>query len=250
MVGNWKMNPHSPEQALEIFTGIKKSASKYKNITTVLCPPAVFLGLLYKKTNTQVVLGAQGGEVEDTGAHTGLVSLEQYKKIGAEYVILGHSEERARGLSSKSVSEQVFVALKKGLVPIVCVGEDARDAKGQYVFKIINQLKESLAGIPKAKISKVVVAYEPLWAIGSGAKRSATVSEIEEVTIIIRRTLADMYSMKRVPQNTILYGGSVSDTALPAELVSLGAVQGFLVGRASLSEHTFAPLLSAVSKKQ
>lgn len=248
MVANWKMNPHSPEQALELFTSLKKTASQYKHITTIVCPSAVHLGLFYKKTTQNFLLGASGGDVEDTGAKTGLVSLEQYKKMNVSHVILGHSEQRSRGLSSHDVSEQIFVALKKGLTPILCVGESSRDEKGQYIFAIVNQLKESLANIPQAKISKLIVAYEPLWAVGSKAKRGASVAEVEEVAILIRRTIADMYDMKRAPQNPILYGGSVSEGSFVSKLVELGAVQGFLMGRASLSATSFKPLLDAVGK--
>lgn len=248
MVANWKMNPNSPEQALENFLQIKKNTKKYKHITTVVCPSAVHMGLFYKKTSENCLLGGQGGDVDDIGAKTGLVSLEQYKKIGAEYVILGHSEERARGLSSEILAQQIFFALKKGLVPIVCVGEEVRDSKGKYVFTIVNQIKEALSAIPKSSISKVVVAYEPLWAIGASAKRSANVTEVEEIAILIRRTIADMYSMKKVPSNKILYGGSVSDGSLVASLFENNVVQGCLVGRASLAAHTFIPILQAASK--
>lgn len=248
MVANWKMNPHSPEAALEIFNTIKKSAKKAKQVQLVICPSAVHTGLLYKKTNTQVVLGAQGGDIEDVGAKTGLVSLEQYKKMGVQYVILGHSEERSRGQTSEQVSQQVLVSLKKGLIPIVCVGEEVRDTKGAYIFSVVKQLKESLANIPKQHISKVVIAYEPLWAIGVEAKRNATLLEVQELAILIRRTIADMYQMKKVPTNTIVYGGSVSDADFVSGAIKEAGIDGFLVGRASMSSQTFTPLLQAVSK--
>lgn len=245
MVGNWKTNPKTIEQAKKLYTDIYKETKKYKNVTTVICPTTLHISELVKVSKSQQsVLGAQDCDWEDTSSKVGEISVAQLKDLGINYCIVGHSNRRQRGESEEIISQKIQGILKKGLTPILCVGESIRDAKGAYISFVEDQVKNSLQGVPKSKVSKVVIAYEPLWAIGKDAKRSATPEEVEEIFIAIRRAMADMYSMKKIPTNKMLYGGSVSSKKDVQDFVGTAGADGCLVGRASLKAKTCNTLVA------
>lgn len=242
VVGNWKMNPTSVKEAKRLFASVKKSASKKRNVETVACPPFVYLSL-FKSSGHRFVLGSQDLFFEPEGAHTGEISYLQLKNLGIKYSIVGHSEKRAKGETDKDVNLKVKSALRGMITPIVCIGENFRDDGGEYLQTLKEQIEVAFVGLPKTAMKDVVIAYEPVWAIGKDAKAPATPREVFETTIFIKRVLSDLYNTKSVPPTKILYGGSVDEHNLESFAKS-GGVDGFLVGRASLNSETFNSLLN------
>lgn len=249
MVANWKMNLVKPRDAEILANDFKKASAKLKNIDVVVCPSYVHIPHVFKYTQKEsLLLGSQNVARFENASLTGEVSASQLGEYGVKYSIVGHSERRIEGESNQIISEKVSILLKKNITPILCVGESSRDENGQYLHDIEKQLKESLEGVSRKMVEKVVIAYEPLWAIGKNAKRGATKEEIEEVVIAIRRTLSDMYEMKKLPQNKVLYGGSVMNPKDITQSISKGYISGCLVGRASLLSKTFIPLLEEANR--
>lgn len=247
MVANWKMNPGRVSEAQKVAGDIKKGISKYKNIEVVVCPSFVHIPQIAKFTGKgNFFLGSQNVAWSEKESLTGEVSAVQLQDLDILYCIVGHSERRAYGETPLHISHKLQVLLKRKITPILCVGESVRDEGGKYLHAIEAQLKESIQNIPKKDIEKIIVAYEPLWAVGGEAKRSATKEEVEEIVILIRRVISDKYGFKKIPQNKILYGGSVGSKKDITNLFSKNYIDGFLVGRASLSAKIFVPLVEEV----
>jgi len=249
MVANWKMNPVKPRDVETLSADFKKVISKLKYVDVIICPSHIHIPHVFKFSQKgPLLLGAQNLARVEKASLTGEISVSQLGEYGVKYCIVGHSERRAEGETNQIVAEKVQLLLKKNIIPILCIGESSRDEKGLYLHEIEAQLKESLSGIPRKVVEKIVIAYEPLWAIGKDAKRGATKEEIEEVVIAIRRTLSDMYDMKKLPQNKVLYGGSVTSKKDVSESIAKGYINGCLVGRASLVSKTFIPLLEEANR--
>jgi len=244
IVGNWKMNPNSQVEALRTFESIKKKAGKLRNVQTVICPPAIYLSSLGKKvTGHRCVLGAQNTFWENkTGSFTGETSADMLSGVGAEYVIVGHSERRAIGEDNKVVGKKLISALKAGMNIILCVGEQERDNDGEYLRFIAKELVIALNDIPRRYCLNVIIAYEPIWAIGKDAERPATPEDVHEMSIFIRKVLSEVVGKDFAMTIPILYGGSVNPKNSQAFLES-GGIQGLLVGRASLKAETFNKIL-------
>ncbi|MFZ2303790.1 MAG: triose-phosphate isomerase [Minisyncoccia bacterium] len=248
IIGNWKMYPASLKDAKAKFTTIKKVAGKLANVQTVVCPPLVYVSELKKLVSGhRVVIGAQNAWFETEGAFTGEVSIAMLASVGAQYVIVGHSERRAnvngQGESDELINKKVLAGVKAGLTVVLCVGERERDADGVYLKFITEQIKEALHGVQKKELKKVVIAYEPIWAIGKNAIHSASPDDALEVSILIKRTLADLYG-KDSSVIQILYGGSV-DAKNAWEFLLKSQVNGLLVGRASLDPKVFGEILKS-----
>ncbi|MCK9344659.1 MAG: triose-phosphate isomerase [Candidatus Pacebacteria bacterium] len=244
IIGNWKMFPVNAKDAKAKFVAIKKVASTLRNVQTVICPPFVYVSDLKKLvTGHRCVVGAQNSWYENEGAFTGEVSPAMLSSLGVESVIVGHSERRANGETDDVVSKKVAAAIKAGLTVVLCVGERERDQDGDYMKLISNQLKSALQGVQKKDFNKLVIAYEPVWAIGKHAVRAASTDDALEISILIRKTFADMCGKDGscVP---ILYGGSV-DAKNAWEFLLKSQVDGLLVGRASLDPKVFAEILKA-----
>ncbi len=242
IVGNWKLNPEGVVKARSLFASVKKVANKTKNVDVVMCAPYTFLPVLKTLSTTRAILGAQNVYPEATGAFTGEVSVKMLKELNVKYVIVGHSERRAMGEDSMFISKKVNALLKSNLTPILCVGESHRDGSGEYLQFVKKQLHESLAGVPKSNIKKVVIAYEPIWAIGKSATREATAVESMEMSLFIRKVVSDMSDTKVAHATRILYGGSVNkDNA--RDFMMHGGVDGLLVGRACLSVKDFGKII-------
>ncbi len=239
IVGNWKMNPGNIKKAEEIFLAIKDSAKSLKNTKVVICPPFVYLNDLEKKAlSSKISLGAQDVFWENNGSFTGEISPEMLK--GESYVILGHSERREIGETDEMVSKKISSALKAKLIPIVCIGEKERDEHGEYLLFLKNQIVNSLAKISKLQLAKIILAYEPVWAIGK--KEAMQVTEIHEMTIFIKKVLSEITKSKNIFEIPVLYGGSVNHSNAK-EIITLGEVDGLLVGRESLEPKKFGLLL-------
>lgn len=244
IVGNWKSNPRTEKEAVALYSELSKEVPKHKSIETIYAVPFVFLPILKKKF-PKTLFVAQDVSAFDGGAHTGEIAATQLASAGAVSVIIGHSETRASGVTNTDTREKIQRAIKAGLSPILCVGETVRDEGHEYLRFVANQITEALLGMPKAKLASLTIAYEPVWAIGKDAARVATPEESLEMSIFIRRTLADMFDKKSAESVRIIYGGSV-DEKNGISFLKHGGVSGLLPGRLSLSPKKFAALIRSI----
>jgi len=247
IVGNWKMSPNSLREAEDTFLAIKKKASALRNVQTIICPPFVYIPDLARHVSGhRVLVGAQDVFYEKGGAFTGEVSTKQLASVKARYVIIGHSERRAAGETDEVIAKKITAALKEKLNVILCVGESERDDHGDYTRFIVGQVKSALARIKKAQLANLVIAYEPIWAIGKSAPHPATPADALEISILIRKTIADMFHKKDAFNIPILYGGSADDKNAGGFLRE-GEADGLLVGRASLDSKKFNAILDTAN---
>lgn len=245
VIGNWKMNPQSLSLAVKLGKEFKKLFVRAGGGSqVVIAPPYVYLGAVGQTlTGSKVVtLGAQNVHYEKLGAHTGEVSLPMLMGFGVTHVILGHSERRAGGETDESVNQKLSATIKAGLTGVVCVGEEKRDQGGHYLSHIEGQIRKAFANISKAKLGQVVIAYEPIWAIGTGA--NATSEDVHEMRLFIEKTISDIYGRNEAQRVRVLYGGSVN-AKNAVELFKEGTIDGFLVGGASLHTDEFIQIVKA-----
>lgn len=247
IVGNWKMNPNTFREAEHLFREFKKHTKNLKNTNIILCTPSVFLSNLKKQKTTQKIsLGAQNVFFENNGAFTGELSVSMIYEAGARYCIVGHSERRYYIgdilENDLIINKKIKSLLKAKIVPILCVGERMRDENNKYFDFIRNQIHQGLENINQNLFKNIIIAYEPVWAIGKDAVREATPSEINEMVIFIKKCISDISSSKIAFDVRILYGGSVGKNNIK-DLLYQGNVDGFLVGRASLSVRDFTKII-------
>lgn len=241
VIGNWKMNPGTLTAATRLFKDVQALLARSRNTEVVVAPPSVFLSEIGKLAQgKRINVGAQDVFFEEMGAHTGEVSLQMLKSIGVKYCILGHSERRARGESSEDIHKKVLAVIKGGEVAVLCVGETKRDQAGQYLSVVESQIREGLKGIPKTKLERLVIAYEPVWAIGTG--ETASPADIHEMKLFIQKVISDMFGRSLLSKVRIIYGGSVDKRNAEA-ILKEGAVDGFLVGGASLRAGEFGDIV-------
>jgi triosephosphate isomerase len=244
LIGNWKMAPEKNTQVVDLVKKTNDIAKLYKkNLTLIICPPAVFLATVVKNIKAPLLVGVQGVAGTDAIAQTGLISAGMMKDSGAQYCIIGHSEMRARGETNAQVKDQLDRIFEKKLLPIVCIGEKSRDEQGWYLSEVKDQLESIFAGLTPLQAKKVIIAYEPVWAIGAAAERAATPAECREMTIFICKFLTDTYGEKVAKTIPVIYGGS-ADEHNAKSFITEGSVSGFLIGRVSLD----AKRLTAVAK--
>lgn len=244
IAGNWKMNLNRAD-SVKLAAALAEKVGPNSAVEVAVCPPSVYLDAVAGALKGSAVgLGAQNAYHEPKGAFTGELSAAMLVDIGCKYVILGHSERRhILRESNQDVNRKVRAALAAGLTPIVCVGEllAERDA-GQTRDIVQEQLSGSLAGLSDADVGKIVIAYEPVWAIGTG--RTATPAQAEEVHADLRRMLATRYNPEVAVAVRIQYGGSVkADNA--AELLAQPNVDGALVGGAALDAAGFLAIVGS-----
>jgi len=247
VAGNWKMNKSLDEGlalASEVVNIVKDEVTD--DVTAVLCTPFIHLASVGKITegSDKVFLGAQNMSEHASGAYTGDTSASMLQSVGASYVILGHSERREyHHETNAQLATRVDVALAAGLTPIFCCGEslDIREA-GTHVDFVTNQLKESLFHLDAEAIQKVVIAYEPIWAIGTGVTASS--AQAQDMHKAIRTELANIYSPEVAEEISILYGGSAKPGNAP-ELFSQPEVAGCLIGGASLKQRDFVAIIKS-----
>lgn len=239
------MNPATVTLSTKLATDLKKQLLKIKHVDVVVAPPTLYLDTVYKvrSGSRAFALGVQNIHHEKLGAHTGEISLPMVKQYEVSHVILGHSERRKEGESDASVHQKLIATIKAGFVAVVCVGEEKRDSHGHYLSHIETQIRTALATIPKAKLVQVVIAYEPIWAIGTG--NTATAADVHEMKLFIERVLTDLYGRNFAQRVRILYGGSVNPKNAQ-ELFVGGTVDGFLVGGASLHADDFVGIVKSV----
>jgi len=242
IAGNWKMNKTIPE-SMDIVNQIKRNLYDITEIEIVVCPSFVSLSDVSGITmDTNIGLGAQDVYWEKEGAFTGEVSTSMLKSAGCRYVIIGHSERRQFfGETNETVNKKMKAALKDGLKPIVCVGEKLDERKAGRTFDVVkDHIENSLKGLTKDDMMKTVIAYEPVWAIGTGV--NATKEQAEEVHKYIRTLIKNMFGEEVANSVRIQYGGSVKPENI-AELISQPDVDGALVGGASLKAESFCDIV-------
>lgn len=245
IVANLKMNPETRGEAERLFSGIKKTARNLRRVETVFCPPFIYLPFLTAKAGSaNLKLGAQDSFWNNSsvkkGSFTGEISPLMLKKLGVKYAIIGHSERREHlKETDEMINKKVKAALKAELKTILCVGEKEKkeDALPGAVKK---ELESDLAGVSKKIAKNLIIAYEPVWAIGSG--QADKPEDVFEITIYIRRILFDIFGQKLAHSAPILYGGSVNEKNAK-DFLALRNISGLLVGGASLNAKKFGEIL-------
>ena len=247
IAGNWKMN-NTLSQMKAFAEQIKPIIPKGKWCNVVLCVPAVNITSavrLFK--DCHIAIGAETCHYEDHGAYTGEITAEMIKEAGAKYVIIGHSERRQYfGETDFTVNKKVLAALEAGLHPIICVGESLEQRELGITMELIAlQVKSALAGVPAEKLRKCVIAYEPIWAIGTG--KTATAEQAAEVCTSIRTTVRHLYGARIARSITIQYGGSMKP-GNAAELLAQPDIDGGLIGGAALKPADFVEIINAANQ--
>ena len=244
IAGNWKMNKTNTE-AEALLKELLPLVEDVKDRAVVLCPPATALTLAVKKVGTDaanISVGAQNVHWEESGAYTGELSAAMLKDVGVKYVIVGHSERREYfGDTDETVNKRAKAAVAAGLVPIICVGEslETREANAYKDF-VAAQVKKAFEGMGALSAAKCVIAYEPIWAIGTG--KTATFEQAQEVCEMIRATITGLYDAEVADTVRILYGGSVKPDTIDG-LMEKPDVDGALVGGASLKAQDFSKIV-------
>ena len=243
IVGNWKMNPRTSREAKTHFLAIKKEAASCKNADVALCVPAVYLSELSKYSGKTLALGAQNVSAEKEGPYTGEISAAMLSQYKVRYCIVGHSERRALGETNEFINRKIKSLLAARITPILCVGEKDREHGMWYLSVVKTQVEECLVGIPKNLASKIVIAYEPVWALTSTKnRRDTTPEECSEMLIYIRKILADKFGHTAVKSTKVLYGGS-ADEKSALGFLSTGTAAGLLPGKASINPKKFGMML-------
>ncbi len=247
IAGNWKMNT-TADEALKLATEIKARLTGFNHAELLICPPYINLAQVSKVVNKSVIkIGGQNLYYEQSGAFTGEISGQMLKSVGCDYVIVGHSERRALfGETDELVNRKLKAALDSELIPILCIGEQLEDRDAGLTEKVLEkQLDGSLKEFPTDWMEKIVIAYEPVWAIGTG--KTATPEQAEEAHRFIRDKLSQEFGDQIAEGLTILYGGSVK----PDNSDSLFAeenIDGFLIGGASLKAESFERIAHSALK--
>ena len=245
IIANWKAYVETKEKAEALFSGTKRFAARAP-LEIALAPPHPLLGFLAAKKLGRVALCAQDVSEGTGGAHTGEVTASALASCGATYAIIGHSERRTAGETLEVVSRKLAHALAHDLVPVLCIGERERDTDGQYLSYIREEIHSALAALPQKERARVVIAYEPLWAIGKRAEDAIAASDLAEMTLYIKKILAEYLPGKTSGRTRVLYGGSV-EPGNARTLAGASGIDGFLVGHASTDPETFIALMRALA---
>ncbi len=244
IAGNWKMNKDIFESA-DLINGLKKGLEKAK-AEVIICPPYTSLVIAQQLLKgSSIKLGAQDVSVHDDGAFTGEISVKMLKSVGCEYVIVGHSERRQYFQESNElINQKAKKVLAAGMKTIICVGETLEEREKNITDKVITaQVKGVLSGLTQADLDRVIIAYEPVWAIGTG--KTATTQQAEDVHQLIRKLVAQLYAWPVAEKLIIQYGGSVKPENAK-ELLNQADIDGALVGGACLKADSFAAIINAV----
>ncbi|MHB1163263.1 MAG: triose-phosphate isomerase family protein [Minisyncoccota bacterium] len=245
IIANWKAYVEDQEKAKSLFDASKK-VSRTSDCVIVLAPPAPFIGTLALKNKSKIAFAAQDVSATSGGAETGEATASMYAAAGASYAIVGHSERRAAGDTNAIVAEKLLHALAQNLTPILCVGEHKRDHEGRYLAFVREEIAAALTPLTTKERTRVIIAYEPLWAIGKTADHAIVPNDLTEMALYIRKVLAELLPGKSASRALVLYGGSVEPGNI-RDLARAARVDGFLIGHASVEEHTFTELVKELS---
>lgn len=244
IVANWKAYVEDVEKAKKL-RALGKRLSAKKRTRLVLAPPAPFLSLLARGPASRLSYAIQDVSATSGGAQTGEITARAAAAAGASYAIVGHSERRARGETDAVIAEKLTHALAQGLTPILCIGERTRDREGRYLAFVREELSVALEVLAPKDRGKVIIAYEPIWAIGKTAADAIRPTDLTEMVLYIRKVLAELLPGKSAVQAQVLYGGSVESTGV-RDLAAETGVDGFLVGHASVDPAMFSALVRAL----
>ena len=246
IAGNWKMNMNSTS-SIALAAGLAKELENVDTVDVAVCPPFVYVQSVSAALSaSNIAVGAQDVYFEGNGAFTGEISCDMLKDTGCTYVLAGHSERRhVIGETDELINQKVIAAIDSGLLPILCVGELLEERQAEKTTEVVaEQVKKGLAGLCEERVQAVTIAYEPVWAIGTGL--TATPEQAQEVHAMIRGLLAEMYGDDIAQTLRIQYGGSAKP-ANTAELMAQPDVDGLLVGGASLKVEDFAAMIKAIA---
>ena len=243
IIGNWKMSPASLAEAKKLVANTAKMAVKLKRTTVVLAPSFVHISPFSTK-KSRILWGAQDVCVKRDGSLTGEVGVRMLKDLKVEFVIIGHSERRSQGETNDIIAKKVVTTLAEGLKPVLCIGETVRDNDGEYLLELKTQLLECISDVKRGDMLDLVIAYEPVFAIG--ATEAMNSHDIHTSVLYIRKILAEHFSKDLALSAMVLYGGTVNaDNA--GEIIKNGGVDGLLIGRASLNSE-FGEILKVVER--
>lgn len=246
VIANWKMNPSQAKDASSLFSVSNQISKRYKT-TVVVCPPQVFISLFPKNRYKKLLLGAQDISTKETGAFTGEIGSSVLKPFGVSYVIVGHSERREMGESREVIAEKIKTALRNKITPVLCIGENKRDGEGHFFHFLKEEILFFSRHISKKDVNKVIIAYEPVWAVGSKSKGVMSSQDIHETIMFLRKILSDKFGNESASKIRILYGGSV-DHKNSSEIAKVSGCGGLLLGRASLSKDQLENIVRNLSK--
>src|SRR3989338_1049720 len=245
IVANWKAYVEEFAKAKKLFAAGKRIAKVTGN-AIVLAPPSPILGALATRNKSKVAFAAQDVSTTTGGASTGEVTAQAYIAVGATYAIIGHSERRAAGDTDAGVAEKLAHAPAQGLTPILCIGEHERDGDGRYLGIVREELTIAIESLAPKERAKVIIAYEPLWAIGRDAEHAIGQNDLTEMVLYISKVLAELLPGKSSGRTLVLYGGSVEPSNV-RDLAAGSGVDGFLIGHASVDPHMFTQLVKQLS---
>lgn len=239
IIANWKCNPTALKEAEKIFKAVKKSSKNIRKREIVIAPPFVFLPV-FKNSASHLCLAGQNCFYQEKGAFTGEISAKMLKDSGVKYIILGHSERRRIfGETDEMIAEKIKAVLRENLLPVFCLGETKKERKDKQTFRVLEkQIKIGLKKVPLKKINKLIVAYEPIWAIGTG--KPCSVEEALRIILFIRKVIARVFNQKAARNIRVLYGGSINSKNSSNYLKK---IDGLLVGGASLNPEEFLKIL-------
>ena len=242
MAGNWKMNM-TRDEALQFIYAVSDRLPSIDVLDSVICAPAIILRDLVKRQGDNLRIGGQNLHQAEKGAFTGEISAKMLTSTGVEYVIIGHSERRQYfNETDEAVNKKAKVLLENGITPVICVGETLEEREANiYMGRIEDQVRQAIENIDIRFVDKIIIAYEPIWAIGTG--KTATKEQAEEMCSHIRYNVAKMYGLNVADNVRIQYGGSVNE-ANAKELFEMPNIDGALVGGASLKP-TFTNIIKA-----
>jgi triosephosphate isomerase len=244
IVGNWKCNPMKAIEAEKLAADTAKLHKKNDTPYVAIAPTDLHMSTVAKKlAKSPIMLASQNVSPYTIGAHTGEQAVSQLKDNGVAMVIVGHSERRAAGETDQDVLAKTQAVLAAKLIPIICIGEKKRDQNGNFFKEVEQQIKSFARELTSAQLKKVVIAYEPIWAIGTG--ETATAEDVKEMQLFIEKVLTKQHDRPTAQAVRLLYGGSVKPHNA-AELHTVGSMGGFLVGGASLKAADFIAITKAV----
>jgi triosephosphate isomerase (TIM) len=249
LIGNWKNHPSSLNEANKLIGDLAKKSLTFKKLSTFIAPPVAYIESVSKKVKRVGSLATQDIFFASGGTYTGAVTPDILKSFGVKLSIVGHSERRKLGETNQVVADKVKTALMAGITPVVCIGEEIHDAEGNYFETIREQLKASLEGIRrKDDAERLIIAYEPIWAIGKKSKDAMVPSELAQMVIFIKKVLTEIFGRELAEKIPVLYGGSVDGTNARS-LVKESGARGLLVGRASLEGKSFVEIAESLIAK-
>ena len=242
IAGNWKMNK-TRDESLQFIYAVKDRVASADTVESVICAPFPYLRCLVKRQGASLRIGAQNMHFESEGAYTGEIAPQMLSSIGVSYVVLGHSERREMfNETDEAINKKVHVSFSNGLIPIICVGESLEDREAGQTNQIVEaQTVKALEGLTKEQAKQVVIAYEPIWAIGTG--RTATAEQANETIGYIRSVIERLFGSEVSEAVRIQYGGSVKPGTIKAQMAQ-SDIDGALVGGASLVAADFAQIVN------